>query len=195
MLCANHPTSRRTTILRDCAKFLVLIAVSVAVGWTVNAFRAKPLPLVYQTPKERVERIVETKRATRNLGTEARDATVEAIGLEELKKLIGQPGILVLDARPDLFYKAGHIPSALNLSRKEFEADLKRLQPQLQDSKVQTIVVYCSDSACEDSRIVADALARLGFGTTEGGVTQGRVIRVFKGGWAEWEANARQKAK
>ena len=161
----------------DFIGFLALVAISVVVGFGLNLLRAKPLPLVYQPPTERLASAIETRDARR----ESQEATVEAIELEDLKNLVGKPGALILDARPDLFYEAGHIPSALNLSKEDFEKDFNRLLPKLREFSRDTrhsthnpIVVYCADSSCDDSQIVAEALARLGFGPIHTSRTVGK---------------------
>ena len=200
---------------QDFIGFLALVVLSAVVGMGINQFRAKPLPLVYQPPAERMAGAVETRDTTRlPISGQGRETgkdshtpplsggrenaePIREILLDELRTLIGKPGILILDARPDLFYEAGHIPSAQNLSKKDFEKDFQRLLPKLRDasrltglrhaevaSATQaghgsplTIVVYCPHAGCDDSQIVADALARLGFGP----------VRIFKGGWEAWE--------
>ena len=196
-------------ILLDVAGFLALAFFSFLVGLAINAFRAVPLPLVYQTPGERLAASVVTGDGRQETWNAAgigpggawrvkREAwTVTEISLEELKALIGKPEVLILDARPFGFYKRGHIPSAQNLSKLDFQRDFQRLRPQLEASRLTglrhagvasatqaghgsplTIVVYCYEADCDDGEIVAQALARLGFGPTW----------VFKGGWEAWKA-------
>ena len=172
-------------LFQDFIGFLALVALSAVVGLGLNALRAKPLPLVYQPPAERMAQAAAHRSPldARRSKLDAENVTVEMITLDELKGLIGKPDALILDARPDLFYEVGHIPSAQNLSKKDFEKDFQRLLPKLNASRLTThgspltIVVYCPHPGCDDSEIVADALARLGFGP----------IRIFKGGWEAWE--------
>ena len=45
---------RHTDMKQDVIGFLALAAISVVAGLGLNQFRAKPLPLVYQTPAERL---------------------------------------------------------------------------------------------------------------------------------------------
>ena len=180
------PLSQRIQVLND---FLWLVLISFGLGMGLNQLRAKPLPFLYQTPAERLANtVVGSERSDGHPPSSFQDGlwrtsrptlqAIDGISLDELKNLLGKPEALILDARPDLFYEVGHIPSALNLSKKDFEHDFNRLLPRLKDSKVKQFIVYCSDTDCDDSKIVAQALARLGFGP----------VRIFKGGWEVWEA-------
>ncbi len=172
---------------QDFIGFLALVAISAVIGLGVNQFRANPLPLVYQTPGERLAATVVGRNSVE--GGEwrvKRDAwTVTGISLDELRSLLGKPEVLILDARPTGFYKRGHIPSALSLSKLDFQRDFTRLLPRLREisrdprhTTHDQIVVYCYDADCDDGEIVAQALVQLGFAP----------VRVFKGGWEAWKA-------
>ena len=90
--------------------------------------------------------------------------------------LIGRPNVCVIDARPSLFYRRGHIPGAVNLSRVRFAADWGVSAAIMRADGIDTWVVYCSDRHCDDSHEVAELLRAQGLG---------RVL-VFTGGWEEW---------
>jgi rhodanese-related sulfurtransferase len=150
-----------------CLGFLALAA-----GLLVNRFRAAPIPLMYQSPEQRLdaELMILIKAPS------FRPAGVTTIGLDEFRPLVEGKRALVLDARPSVYYDAGHIPEALNLSRENFAADYHRLRPILDKAKDKFIVVYCSGGDCHDSRLVASALISLGFSN----------VKVFTGGWTAW---------
>jgi rhodanese-related sulfurtransferase len=95
-----------------------------------------------------------------------------------MRQLAAAHAALIIDARPEIFYRVGHIPTAISLPRDDFEARYRELVPKLQNYRDQPVVVYCSSNECEDSQMVAEALQRLG-------LTQ---VHLFRGGWSEWES-------
>lgn len=106
--------------------------------------------------------------------------TCAQIGLEEFRAAIGAGEALVLDARPEIFHRLGHIPGALSLPRDAFEVSFARLLPQLEKQiagRPPLLLLYCQSASCEDALLVANALARNGFSR----------LAIFQGGWDEWE--------
>jgi rhodanese-related sulfurtransferase len=99
------------------------------------------------------------------------------VSLDEMKSISASRAALILDARPEIFYRLGHIPSALSLPRDDFEQQYRARQSLLQSHRDQVLVVYCSGGDCHDSQMVADALERLGYPH----------VRVFRGGWSDWQ--------
>ena len=89
--------------------------------------------------------------------------------------VLAHKGVAV-DARPEVFYRTGHVPGALNLPREDFEHGYAMVRASLEANRAQPIVVYCAEADCKDSELVANALSRLGF----------RHLRVYQGGWEEW---------
>jgi rhodanese-related sulfurtransferase len=175
-------------LARDLAAFLVLATISLAGGLLINQFRDKPLPLLYASKKERIESAVAKTAATERSGLPAIDEATEipsagAVGaapktlrLVEFRDFVGKRSGVVLDARPEIFHRLGHIPGAVSLPREDFEQSYAKLRSVLERDKSQPIVVYCSGSSCEDSKMVAEGLVKLGY----------THVFVFKGGWDEW---------
>jgi rhodanese-related sulfurtransferase len=154
------------------AGVVVLGALSLGIGLGLNHFRARPLPLVYQSPKERFE-----AELTKVIHAPPFQVTqLQTIGLGEFRHLVQDHSALILDARASVFYREGHVPGALNLSRDNFARDYERLSLVLKAARDKPIVAYCSGGDCHDSKLVASALVSLGF-------TQ---VQVFHGGWEEW---------
>jgi rhodanese-related sulfurtransferase len=167
----SGPPGRRT-FTRDIAGVMCLSVASLLAGLAINYFRAAPLPLVYQTPEQRLA----TELTTLVEAPAFRLSDADTIPLAQLRSEIGDPKTIILDARAAPFYQQGHIPGALNLSRDDFAADYRRLRLTLDSSKNKSIVVYCSGGDCHDSRMVASALLSLGFAQ----------VRVYTGGWSGW---------
>jgi rhodanese-related sulfurtransferase len=50
------------------------------------------------------------------------------------------------------------------------------VRAKLQEWRDRPLVVYCSSDECQDSRMVADALRRLGYAH----------VRLYRAGWYDW---------
>lgn len=156
----------------------LLATISICAGLLINQFRDSPVPLVYQTKAERLE------GAVVNLETEATAASSSVasmslpskLSLEDFKIFMEKKGGLVVDARPEIFHRLGHVPGAIALPRDDFENYYRQNEGVLGRSKNQAIAIYCSGDSCEDSRLVETALKRLGYSR----------ISIFEGGWNEW---------
>jgi len=74
-------------------------------------------------------------------------------------------------------YKKGHIPTAICLSRENFEHDFEGAVPILMSSPTNALIVYCADQSCDEGVTVARSLVEMGFKST----------RLFKGGWKAWK--------
>ena len=191
--------------------FMLLSVLSVAIGFCVNAFREKPLPLVYRDKAERlaeaVERLTERGHScpqrldvgSEKTHEESNASTIasaeSAVGVvdsgqecprsvvrsvldfDEMKKIVEAGDMIILDARPELFHRLGHIPGALSLPRDEFEEGYLKIKETLEADKDRPLVIYCANDTCEDGKLVIDALKKLGYTN----------ISIYIGGWSEWE--------
>jgi len=100
----------------------------------------------------------------------------EQVSLAELARYVEEKKIVILDARPDVFYRLGHVPGALRLPRDDFENGYLVLKERLESDLAQLIVVYCSDASCADASLVKKGLNSLGYSN----------VAIFTGGWREW---------
>lgn len=154
-------------LARDLVRLSLMLAMSAVGGGAVNAWRSSPLSLTYETPATRLA------SASQSEGQSA----VTLISLEEMRVLATQAEVLLLDARPDLFFQMGHIPGAANLPKDGFAVAFVKLEPHLRSGAFRQFVIYCSGGDCEDSAFVARELARAGIGP----------LAIFEGGWEVWE--------
>ena len=65
----------------------------------------------------------------------------------------------VVEALPEKYYRKAHLPGAINLPHDQVGERAAELLP----DKQAFIVVYCANTACENSRIAAQTLASLGY--------------------------------
>lgn len=151
--------------------------MSVYIGLMLNQFCDTPLSLVYQSKAECLQ-----PSDSKFAGTETVNAVsfqlplLKNVPLEDFIVYVKEKRGIILDARPEIFYRFGHVPGALSLPRDEFEKGYTRLKAKLDTNKSQAMIIYCSDESCEDSELVHKALANLGY-------TQ---ISIFRGGWDAW---------
>ena len=96
---------------------------------------------------------------------------VPRVSIDELKALMQQDAVLVLDVRNADEFKGGHIPGAVNLNYTRVTAVGRRFK-----GESRTIVAYC---ACANEMTAARAavdLAALGI----------PAAKALEGGWDEW---------
>lgn len=164
---------------RACELSIVgmMAGASLCCGIFLNQFRDKPLPLVYKSKTERLQGSVSTLADLEPLKKGTTQAfPVQEISLDSFRIFVNEKRGLVLDARPEIFYHFGHVPGALSLPRDEFEKGYTQLKSKLETNKSKPVIIYCSDESCEDSLLVSQALANLGY----------MQISVFRGGWDAW---------
>jgi rhodanese-related sulfurtransferase len=161
-------------LFKDLIGVIGMLLLSIILGMGGNLLRAKPLPFIYLTPEERINTAVNQISTSETSVTSSFE--LKLIGLLDVQGFIDNKTGVVLDARPRIFYGLGHIPSALNLPREDFEKSYKELQSTLEQNRDRPLLVYCADESCEDSELVAKALHKLGYSQ----------ILLFKGGWNEW---------
>ena len=171
---------------RDLAAFGALALVSLLAGVSINGLHRRPLPLRYQSRAERLHAAVSGLAPAVAPANPVASATrPREIGLEEFQALALAHKGVVVDARGSFFYREGHVPGALNLSREGFQADYRRLGSGLGAHKMDSIAVYCSGADCHDANLVADALAALGYGK----------LFVYREGWEEWSQSGLPQEK
>jgi rhodanese-related sulfurtransferase len=90
----------------------------------------------------------------------------------ELEALMAAGAVTVVDALPPAYYDQQHLPGALNL----VESDVDLQAPTLLPDRSATIVTYCSNAACGNSKAVAHRLERLGY--TD--------VRTYREGIQDW---------
>lgn len=97
---------------------------------------------------------------------------VPIITRDELKVLIDNRSVTVVDALGGDYYTQQHLPGAVPL----VEADVDALADAVLPDKSASIVAYCSNPACPNSGRVAERLVRLGY--TD--------VRKYEAGIQDW---------
>jgi putative oxidoreductase len=97
---------------------------------------------------------------------------MKTITREALEAKIGAGTITAVEALPAEYYRKAHLPGALHLPHDAVDA----LAPALLADKGAPIAVYCASATCENSRIAAESLERLGY--TD--------VSLYVGGKKDW---------
>jgi len=181
MVAPNSP--KMSSSFRDLMWMGGLLVAAVLLGQGINWMRASPLPFRYETRQERLDSGVERLEV---LNAPSVDAGIPVSMPEKLtlsEFLAVRATRVVLDARPSIFYRLGHVPGALSLPRENFEKAYSELGSRL--SNEQVFAVYCASETCVDAELVHAALVRLGH----------KQVQIFTGGWADWQAAGHQEEK
>lgn len=164
------------SLARDACAFLVLAGSASVIGLASNAVRPNPVPLRYVSVEDRLALEVRHAAPAAGPAPAAPAVGTRTLDLEEFQRIVSEKSALILDARAGSFYRLGHVPGALNLSREAFEKDYSALRGRLTDWKGRSVAVYCSGADCQDSKLVAEALVKLGFPN----------VLIYPEGWEQW---------
>jgi rhodanese-related sulfurtransferase len=110
-----------------------------------------------------IDRLVETFLTDRS--------SLAAVDLEELQRLVEAGEVVLLDVRPELEYRQGHIAGARSIPLAELERRLAELP------RDREVVAYCRGPYCVYSDEAAEVLQRHGF-----------QVRRLTQGFPEWQA-------
>jgi rhodanese-related sulfurtransferase len=110
-----------------------------------------------------IDRLVETYLTDR--------ASLAAVDLAELRRLVEEDTVTLLDVRPELEYRQGHIAGARSIPVDELERRLAELP------RDREVVAYCRGPYCVYADEAAQLLQEQGFN-----------VRRMEGGFPEWRA-------
>jgi len=151
--------------VQDFRTVLVAFGLSLVLGWALNAIRPDPVAFPYVDRRARASDGIPGSQAA-------------PVSLAEVRQVAERRSGVFVDARETFFFEEGRLPGAINLPVAQAEDGLLSGIPADRET---LLIVYCSGGDCEDSRTVARLLREAGY----------RNVRVFEGGWEEWEASPR----
>lgn len=82
------------------------------------------------------------------------------VSREELQRLLDEGAPLTLvEALGPMYYEDAHLPGAVNIPHDQVDA----LAPVVLPDKAGKVVVYCSNTSCQNAAIAARRLVQLGY--------------------------------
>ena len=148
MTRAKNPDSWRLAPVSDVISCWFLATSALCIGLLANQLRDTPLPLNYQPKAERLAATVDKIDAARHERPPDESAlparNPDILNLEEFRSFASEQHGLVIDARPEIFHRLGHVPGAIALPRDEFETYYQRHQALLACSHDLTLAIYFS---------------------------------------------------
>ena len=84
----------------------------------------------------------------------------QTISREQIKHKLdaGEP-LIIVEALPERYFVAEHLPGAINLPHDQ----VRELAPALLPDKDAMIVVYCANTTCQNSSIATHSLQQMGY--------------------------------
>ena len=140
--------------------------IGLVAAFAVNTIRAGGLPVKHTAQVVKKAGGADTLAVATAKLAEIEFAEADALFRKELATFV--------DARETADYDKGHIPGALNVTVDGFKSGKEKLPV----PKGSLVVVYCSGGDCELSHDLATLLAKAGF----------KKLRIYTGGWSEWDA-------
>ena len=147
--------------MRLPAQLATLVLASALAGLAARTLSPHPLPW-----RQNWSSLVEEK---------ATQAGVRLVSLAQTREILAAQQHLLLDARPNREYLAGHLPGAFSLPVLELDVFLPQVLPLL--TPAQPLLVYCSGTSCDESLQLAKVLHGQGFTN----------VVLFNGGMVEWQ--------
>jgi len=153
----------------------ILAAISIIIGVLFNGLRSDGIPLIGSWPS--------SGSADVAVPPSAEEGDPPFVSLDEAAALYQTPGVLFIDARDPEDYVLNHIKGSISIPYEylpdenidDYWAEFAARIPY--DRR---IVIYCSGTECELSLFLGREMAQRGYSD----------IKIFYGGWSEWEKAA-----
>lgn len=137
----------------------------------------KPVPPL--NPKAAVTDAADDTEKTSASAETTKPGMLTSMRIGDLYQLTQSNAALIYDVRPKLIYALGHIPQAISWPKNNYKKDLDKHEPNISAASKSNkpVVIYCTDLACPDAKIVAKALSE-----------RGHNISILQGGYEAWKA-------
>jgi rhodanese-related sulfurtransferase len=101
-------------------------------------------------------------------------AQLITLSAQQVREVLGQPGVVLVDARGESAYRAGTLPGSLSLPLH------RRIKPDIMSrlAEASRVIVFCGGASCHTSKEMAVRLRKQGL----------RSVEVYPGGLSEWKA-------
>jgi len=155
------PKTRNSKIIQALWQGGIIVMAALALGVGGNSLRPDRIPLVSDWSMEA------------QLAAARPDDTM-VISLEEAQAIFDSPGVVFVDARPEKFYRMGHIEGAIGLPWDDLDVRFEEAMGEVPRDTL--VITYCDGEQCSLSKDLALALLGKGFAN----------VRVLLNGWSVW---------
>lgn len=162
-----------------CTEILIILAVSIVLGFTANLVNPKGIPLI----RDDSERFAIDSAATNKTKPErkyTKEGFVKPVNVKvDIVKKLFDEGVPFVDGRPPEEFQTGHIKGAINIPYKDFKDKSAAEKQEILKSfdKENSIVSYCGSTECEISIDNAYEMAKAGYNE----------LKIYLGGYKEWK--------
>jgi len=159
--------------LQECC-FIVLVAILLGFSYTALHRRgifaeSQPGLVLPATPPKNI-RVPHERNGSQN------DQASTFITYDQALQFFHAGTALFIDSRHEYDYALGHIKGAINIPLNQFDAHAELIKGLPKDK---LLITYCDGVECNSSVALAQKLITTGFFN----------VKVFFGGWNEWEAD------
>lgn len=152
---------------------VVILAASI-IGITYNAVRSNGVKLIQDVTPVSTARGHGTDASTSSPADASGVLPEGAIGLEEMKRMVDESSVAIIDARASDAFASGHIPGAVNIPYDKLIDYVDELE--LAATPEEMVILYCWSPTCDFADQLSTELRILGYNNT----------RIFTGGWNQW---------
>ncbi len=162
---------------------LVIFIAAALMGLVTNFFHpkgvkisAKRPPLPVATDSVFAEKLPPVSIKDNESSSDSTNEEIPIVGYEQLASLLSEKKALLIDAREEYEFSAGHIPGAINIPYEryyEFEEQIARLP------KDKWLICYCSGPPCDLGLLLAEELKLKNFPK----------VAFYEGGADDWKSH------
>jgi len=156
----------------------VLLASCAEQSPSANSSDQKPASVVETPPQSSVRSSAISASRVSPVEKKIQPGNITGVEMGRVFTMQQAGQLLLVDCRPPIFYRLGHLDGAINLPLKSYDALIDRRKQSIDNALAagQTIVLYCQNTECPDAYAVAKKL-----------ITRGYSVSIYKGGWEEWK--------
>ena len=148
-------------IINTTAQMIVLAGLATAAAFISRGFYTEPLPWTYEW--------------SRHVVNSAQEKGMRTVTVGEARQIADSFSHVILDARKEADYLAGHLPGAMPLPVSDLDRHLAGILSMLTPDH--PVLVYCSGQDCDESLKLGEILIEAGYTN----------IALFAGGIIEWQ--------
>lgn len=156
----------------------LIVAISLGLAFVFNSIQEKPLPLIPEAKAKVSDKEIADALLSENVN---QFETEKTLTYEQVKSLMNDERVQLIDARRGEDYEKEHIGNSINIFPHDDEPVFMQKVFTLPQDKV--YVIYCNGGTCDLSHEVAKVMKQANH----------KKIFIYEGGWEDWEKNGKGK--